>query len=78
MFLRSRLNSVVLIILHMLCFTGLIDEIDSPSYASAAGLLLYGAHSGPSEKMSMPVLSGSIQIKQVTQKVSDLIKSFLP
>jgi cell division protein FtsA len=59
-------------------FTGLIDEIDSPSYASAAGLLLYGAHSGPSEKMSMPVLSGSIQIKQVTQKVSDLIKSFLP
>lgn len=59
-------------------FTGLIDEIDSPVYASAAGLLLYGAHAGPSEKMNMPVLSGSIQIKQVTQKVTDLIKSFLP
>lgn len=59
-------------------FTGLIDEIDSPSYATAAGLLLYGAHSGPSEKMNMPVLGSSLPIKQMTQKVTDLIKSFLP
>ncbi len=59
-------------------FTGLIDEIDSPSYAAAAGLLLYGAKSGPSEKMSMPVLGGSLPLKQMTQKVTDLIKSFLP
>lgn len=59
-------------------FTGLIDEIDSPSYAAAAGLLLYGAHSGPSEKMNMPVLGSGLPIKQVTQKVTDLIKSFLP
>ena len=59
-------------------FTGLIDEIDSPSYAAAAGLLLYGANSGPSEKMNMPVLGSSIPIKQMTQKVTDLIKSFLP
>jgi cell division protein FtsA len=59
-------------------FTGLIDEIDSPSYASADGLLLYGAQSSAPEKMNMPVLSGGLPIKQVTQKVSDLIKSFLP
>ncbi len=59
-------------------FTGLIDEIDSPSYAAAAGLLLYGAHSGPSEKMNMPVLGNGLPIKQMTQKVTDLIKSFLP
>jgi cell division protein FtsA len=59
-------------------FTGLIDEIDSPTFAAAAGLLLYGAHSGPQEKMNMPVLSGGLPIKQMTQKVSDLIKSFLP
>lgn len=58
--------------------TGLIDEIDSPSYAAAAGLLLYGAHSGPSEKMNMPVLGSGLPLKQVTQKVTDLIKSFLP
>lgn len=59
-------------------FTGLIDEIDSPVYAAAAGLLLYGAHSGPSERANLPVLSGGLPIKQMTQKVSDLIKSFLP
>lgn len=59
-------------------FTGLIDEIDSPSYATAAGLLLYGAHSVAPEKMNMPVLGNSLPIKQVTQKVTDLIKSFLP
>lgn len=59
-------------------FTGLIDEIDSPSYAAAAGLLLYGAHSVSPEKMNMPVLGGNLPIKQVTQKVTDLIKSFLP
>lgn len=59
-------------------FTGLIDEIDSPSFAAAAGLLLYGAHSGPSEKMNMPVLGSGLPIKQMTQKVTDLIKSFLP
>lgn len=59
-------------------FTGLIDEIDSPSYATAAGLLIYGAHSSSPEKMSMPVLGSGLPIKQVTQKVTDLIKSFLP
>jgi len=59
-------------------FTGLIDEIDSPSYAAAAGLLLYGAQAGNPEKMNMPVLGSGLPIRQVTQKVTDLIKSFLP
>lgn len=59
-------------------FTGLIDEIDSPSYATAAGLLMYGAKSTSSEQMNMPVLGGGLPIKQVTQRVADLIKSFLP
>lgn len=59
-------------------FTGLIDEIDSPSYAAAAGLLLYGARAGSPEQMNLPVLGSGLPIKQVTQKVTDLIKSFLP
>lgn len=59
-------------------FMGLIDEIDSPTYASAAGLLLYGAKSSSPEQMNMPVLGGGLPLKQVTQKVTDLIKSFLP
>lgn len=59
-------------------FTGLIDEIDSPAYATAAGLLIYGARAGSPEQMNMPVLGSGIPLKQMTQKVTDLIKSFLP
>ncbi len=59
-------------------FTGLIDEIDSPVFATAAGLLLYGAKSSSPEQASMPILGGGLPIKQMTQKVTDLIKSFLP
>ncbi len=60
-------------------FTGLTDEIDSPAFATAAGLLLYGAKSsGGSAEMSLPVLGKGLPIKAVTQKVTDLLKSFLP
>lgn len=59
-------------------FTGLIDEIDSPTFATAAGLLLYGAKSSSPEQSNLPVLGGGLPIKQMTQKVTDLIKSFLP
>src|SRR3989344_2392417 len=59
-------------------FTGLIDEIDSPVFATAAGLLLYAAKSSSPEQMNLPVLGGGLPIKQVTRKVTDLIKSFLP
>lgn len=59
-------------------FTGLIDEIDSPTFAAAAGLLMYGAKSAAPEHANMPVLGSGLPIKQMTQKVTDLIKSFLP
>lgn len=59
-------------------FTGLIDEIDSPTFATAAGLLLYGAKSSAPEQMNLPVLGGGLPIKQMAQKFTDLIKSFLP
>ncbi len=60
-------------------FLGLTDEIDSPAFAAAAGLILYGAKntSGGSE-ISLPVLGRGLPFKAVTQKVTDLIKSFLP
>lgn len=58
--------------------SGLIDEIDSPSFASAAGLILYGASTGKGEAMHIPVLSGSLPIKGMIQKGISLIKSFLP
>jgi cell division protein FtsA len=59
-------------------FTGLIDEIDSPIFATAAGLLIYGAKSASPEQMNLPVLGSGLPIKQMTQKVVDLVKSFLP
>ena len=59
-------------------FMGLIDEIESPTFATAAGLLMYGAKSSGSSEMSLPVLGGGLPIKAMKQKVTDLIKSFLP
>lgn len=59
-------------------FVGLTDEIDSPAYAAAAGLILYGTQAGTGGESSLPVLGSGLPIKQMTQKVTDLIKSFLP
>lgn len=59
-------------------FMGLTDEIESPSFATAAGLILYGVRSAGDTQMSLPVLGSGLPIKQMTQKVTDLIKSFLP
>lgn len=58
--------------------SGLIEEIDSPSFAAAAGLILYGASSGERGKIHLPVLSGNIPIKGMIQKGITLIKSLLP
>lgn len=57
---------------------GLIEEIDSPSFATAAGLILYGATQGSSRELHLPVLSGSLPIKGMIQKGIDLVKGFLP
>lgn len=57
---------------------GLVDEIDSPSFATSAGLILYAARSSSVSEMNLPVLGKGLPLKAVTQKVSDLIKSFLP
>ncbi len=57
---------------------GLIDEIDSPAYAAAAGLLLYGSRSGGLSEMSLPVLGKGFPVGNIGKKITDLIKSFLP
>lgn len=56
---------------------GLVEEIESPTFASAAGLILYGAQQGQSE-LHIPVLSGTLPLKGLVQKGIDLVKSFLP
>ncbi len=58
--------------------SGLVEEIDSPSFASAAGLILYGAAQRNNAAMHIPVFSGNIPIKGLIQKGIALIKSFLP
>lgn len=58
--------------------SGLVEEIDSPSFASAAGLILYGASQGSRREIHIPVLSGNIPIKSMIQKGISLVKSLLP
>lgn len=59
-------------------FIGLTDEIDSPIFATVSGLILYGVKQNSSSEMSLPMLGKGLPIKAVTQKITDLIKSFLP
>lgn len=57
---------------------GLTDEIDSPAFATAAGLIMYGAKSTFTPQFNLPVLAKGIPIKEVMQRGISLIKSFLP
>jgi len=62
--------------------TGLIDEIMTPGYATAVGLLLYGQRGNVTESAGMfegiGKIGGKIQIKGLAGKVIDLVKSFMP
>ena len=58
--------------------SGLVEEIDSPIFASSAGLILYGAMQKSSGDIRLPVFSGSLPIKGIIQKGISLIKSLLP
>lgn len=59
-------------------FVGLTEEIDAPSFATAAGLILYGSKVGANSQFNLPVLAKNLPFKSVIQKGVDLIKSFLP
>lgn len=59
-------------------FVGLTDEIDSPAFATAAGLILYGAKTQTTTESTLPVIGKALPIKAVTQKLGNIIKSFLP
>ncbi|MBI2611406.1 cell division protein FtsA [Candidatus Gottesmanbacteria bacterium] len=63
--------------------SGLIDEIQSPLYASAVGLLLYGAQDQKDQNTSPALknfseLTQKLPIKGVAGKIVDMVKSFLP
>ena len=58
--------------------SGLIDEIDTPQFASSAGLILYGVNQTEQGEIRIPVLSASLPIKGMLQKGVNWIKSILP
>lgn len=62
---------------------GLIDEIISPAYATAVGILLWGDRFGKAESTTslfsgFSKMGGSLPVKGLAGKVVDLVKSFLP
>jgi len=62
---------------------GLVDDIQTPEFATAAGLILYGARTEaePAISFSLGRIGKSLQkipVKGVAGKAFDLIKSFLP
>ncbi|HRN96727.1 MAG TPA: cell division protein FtsA, partial [Candidatus Levybacteria bacterium] len=62
--------------------TGLIDDVENPSYATPIGLLMYGRDFRGAESSSF--LSGSLSgismkpVNDITSKLQKLIKKFLP
>ena len=64
--------------------TGLVDEIMTPTYAVAVGLLLWGDKEGGSEGTTGSLFSGigklggTLHMKGLAGKVINLVKSFLP
>lgn len=57
--------------------SGLIDEIQSPAYASGTGLILYGVKNSGEKNAMLPQI-GISQVKGVVSKVKNWVKSFLP
>ncbi len=58
--------------------SGLIDEVDSPTFAAACGLILYGSSQGQSWEMRIPILAKGLPFKSLLAKGIDLVKSVLP
>jgi len=56
--------------------SGLIDEVQSPAYAGAVGLVLFGAKESEHRKIMSSI--GMSQFKGVFGKVTNWAKSFLP
>lgn len=59
-------------------FVGLTDEIESPLFATAAGLIFSGINRPSSEGAGIPVLGKGLPIKEITIKLQDLLKNLLP
>lgn len=57
---------------------GLVDEIDSPSFITAAGLIIYGSSQSHYGEIRLPMLVKSLPLRGMLQKGIDWVRSFLP
>lgn len=61
--------------------SGLIDEISSPAYATATGLILYGHHQPTTSSrtsMKMPKIFTKLPVGNYLNKITGWVKSLLP
>lgn len=58
--------------------TGMIDEIDSPAFAAASGLIFYGSKQYHPSDFKFPMLSKNFAIGGMLQKGITVFKNFLP
>jgi len=64
--------------------SGLTEEIDSPAYSTAVGLILYGYHrhhlssSGPLPGVKIGKILNKLPFGDASKKITGFIKSFLP
>lgn len=58
--------------------TGMIDEIDSPAFATVAGLIIYGSKQYHPSLLRLPMIPGNLPIKGMLQKGIDMFKNLLP
>lgn len=62
--------------------TGLMDEIQTPSFATVVGLITYAGRGGEPPSLpfglTLPKLPFTIPMKQIFKKGADIVKSFLP
>ncbi len=63
---------------HAEGLSGLTDEVDSPVFATASGLILYAAKSNPAPQFALPVLAKGLPLKGILARGVGLLKSFLP
>ncbi len=63
---------------HIEGLTGMIDEIDSPGFATAAGLIFYGSRQFHPSDFRFPLISKNLPIRGMLQKGLDMFKNLLP
>lgn len=56
--------------------SGLIEEVSSPAYAAAIGMIIFAARQLP--VVRIPLISKVPQLKQYLEKVIGWVKGFLP